>query len=72
MMRSDKGIGQLEIVPIREAFPHEALDFTTWLERNIETLSDRVGLELTVVEREKAVGTFYVDLLLYRNYSHAR
>ncbi len=60
---SDQSIGQLEIVPIREAFRHEALDFTTWLERNIEALADRVDLELTVLEREKAVGTFTVDLV---------
>jgi len=62
-MASDHLIGQLEIVPVREAFRHEALDFTTWLEHNIEALSIRIGLDLTVLEREKAVGPFNVDLL---------
>src|SRR3954447_13636268 len=56
-------VGKFEIVPIREAFAHEAYDFTAWLERNIDALSSRLGLNLTVVAREKAVGSFKVDLL---------
>lgn len=56
-------IGKIEVVPVRQAFRHEALDFTAWLEQNIEALSERLGLELTVLEREKWVGDFRVDLL---------
>ncbi len=56
-------IGKITIVPVREAFAHEALDFTVWLEQNIDALAERLGLDLTVVEREKAVGSFNVDLL---------
>lgn len=59
----DKNIGKIEIVPIREAFPHEALHLTRWLEENIEALSVRLGLDLTVTQREKTVGDFHVDLL---------
>lgn len=55
-------IGKIEIVPIRQAFQHEALRFTSWLEMNIDALSERVGLQLTVLEREKSVGSFTVDL----------
>lgn len=55
-------IGKIEIVSIREAFKHEAHDFTVWLEDNIDTLAERLGLELTVLEREKTVGSFNVDL----------
>ncbi len=55
-------IGKMEIVPIRKAFGHEALNFTVWLEQNIDALAERIGLELTVLEREKAVGSFNVDL----------
>ena len=55
-------IGKMEIVPIREAFRHEALNFSVWLEDNIDALSDRIGLDLTVIEREKSVGSFTVDL----------
>ncbi len=62
---NDRGlaISKIVTVPVREAFRHEALDFTNWLEQNIESLSDRLGFELTVLEREKTVGDFHVDLL---------
>lgn len=56
-------VTKLEIVPLREAFRYEAHSFTTWLENNIEALSERIGIELTVLEREKSVGSFSVDLL---------
>ncbi|HUN06176.1 MAG TPA: DUF4268 domain-containing protein [Aggregatilineales bacterium] len=59
----DRNIGKIEVVPVRQAFRHEALDFTAWLEQNIEALSERLGVELTVLEREKKVGDFKVDLL---------
>jgi hypothetical protein len=55
-------IGKIEIVPIRQAFQHEAVNFTSWLELNIDALSERIGLKLTVLEREKSVGSFIVDL----------
>lgn len=56
-------VSKLKIVPLREAFPHEAHRFTVWLEANIDALSERLGLQLTVIEREKSVGSFNVDLL---------
>ncbi|MEE9341333.1 MAG: DUF4268 domain-containing protein, partial [Thermoplasmata archaeon] len=34
-----------------------------WLERNIDTLSERLGLSLEFVEREKSAGPFSVDIL---------
>lgn len=55
-------ISKIEVVPIRQAFKHEALNFSIWLEENIEALSERIGLDLTVIEREKSVGSFNVDL----------
>lgn len=42
---------------------HEALDFTTWLEENIDVLADAVGLQLSSVEREQPAGAFSVDLV---------
>lgn len=56
-------IGQIDYLPIRTAFPHEAAHFTTWMEENIERLTERINMELTVVQREKSVGAFNVDLL---------
>lgn len=56
-------VGRLEILPIRIAFPNEARHFTTWLEAQIDAIAERLGLKLTCVQREKAVGSFNVDLL---------
>jgi hypothetical protein len=55
-------IGRIARVPLREAWRHEALGLTTWLEHNIDVINDIIGLELTNAEREKAVGDFSVDL----------
>ena len=56
-------IGRLQRVPLREVWKHEARNFTTWLEDNIDVLNDAVDLQLSKVEREKAAGTFNVDLV---------
>ena len=56
-------IGKLEPVDLREMFLNEALNFTPWLQDNIDVLSERLGIELSVVEREKQVGSFSLDLL---------
>jgi len=63
MYPSEKAIGRIEIVPVRQVFPHEAHAFTRWLADNIESLAERLGIGLTVLEREKSVGDFNVDLL---------
>jgi hypothetical protein len=55
-------IGRLKIVPIRQVFKDEARDFTPWLETNIDALSERLGIKLSDVQREKTVGAFNVDL----------
>ncbi len=56
-------ITRMEIVPLRKAFHNEPQNFTTWLETHIEALCDRIGMQLSVVQRENAVGDFNVDLL---------
>ncbi len=55
-------VAVIDVVPIRCVWPKEALHFTKWLEDNIEALNARLGLQLTVLEREKKVGDFIVDL----------
>lgn len=55
-------IEPLKPIPLRQVFPNEA-DLTRWLEKHIEALGDRLGFGLTVVQREKIVGDFNVDLL---------
>lgn len=60
---SQFGIGKIRRVPLREVWAHEALDFTTWLEENVDVLSDVLGIGLENVERERAAGSFSVDLV---------
>jgi hypothetical protein len=56
-------IARLEIVPLRELWRHEELGFSSWLESNVEVLSEAIGLTLTAVQREKPAGSFQVDLV---------
>lgn len=58
-----KKIGKLQRVPLRDVWPHEALDFTGWLYENIEVLNEVIGLGLTAVEKERSAGDFQVDIL---------
>ena len=55
--------GELQKVPLRKIWPHEADDFTPWLEENIEALGDALELQLEVTNREAPVGDFSLDLL---------
>jgi hypothetical protein len=57
-------VGKLEsVVDLREIWKHEALNFTSWLAENCDVLKDQLGLDLAVVEKEKSVGPFSVDIL---------
>jgi len=56
-------IGRLERVPLREVWAHEALDFTQWLELNIDVLGEALDLEFVNVDREQAAGKFSIDLV---------
>ena len=58
-----KMIGKIRRVKLREVWKHEALDFTTWLEENVDVLNDALDLSLTNVEREQSAGAFSVDLV---------
>jgi hypothetical protein len=60
-------IGKLEKVDLRTMWTNEARDFTCWIERNIEQLSDFLGFELQIIEREKKVGSFSIDLYAEAN-----
>lgn len=50
-------------MPPREVWRHEAHDFTTWLEHNTDVLSETLGFPIDNVERERAAGSFSVDLI---------
>jgi hypothetical protein len=58
-----KHIGKLEPVPLREIWPDEVSDFTAWLSENLDVLGEALGISLTLVQREAAVGPFSIDIL---------
>ena len=59
-------LSKLERVPLREAWKHEASDFTPWMAQseNLDTLADALGVsELELVATEHWVGDFKLDIL---------
>ena len=64
-MSSIVSLGRLEPVPLREAWPHEAGNFTPWLAQaeNLSLLAEAVGMVLELEGVEKPVDTFSADIL---------
>lgn len=60
-MKLDKLI---QISDLHEVWKHEALDFTPWLAKseNLELLSEAIGIDITLEEKESSVGAFSVDI----------
>jgi hypothetical protein len=56
-------VGKIKRVALREVWTHEALDFTTWLEQNVDVLNELLDVTLVNVEREQSAGSFSVDLV---------
>ena len=56
-------IGKIKRVKLREVWKHEAKDFTTWLQDNIEILNDILDVTLSSAEREQSAGTFSIDIV---------
>lgn len=58
-------LGKIErIDDLRTIWSHEARDFSKWLaqEENLALLSDTIGIDIALEERESSVGDFNVDL----------
>jgi hypothetical protein len=65
-MTSIPPLSKLKRVPLREAWKHEASDFTPWLaeDDNLQTLAEALGIsELELVATEHCVGDFKLDIL---------
>jgi len=53
-------IGKLQRVPLRDLWKHEALDFTEWLQDEIDVLKEVIDLDLSNPESEQSAGAFMV------------
>lgn len=60
---TDISFDRLRNVALRDAWKHEANDFTPWLARNIDHISEAVGIPLEITGTEVLVGPFYADIL---------
>lgn len=54
--------GKITTVNPREIWTKEEKDFTPWLASNIGELSEAVGIEIEVKEKEKKVGNYELDI----------
>jgi hypothetical protein len=50
-------------VPLNEVWKHEAIDFTQWLQDNLDVINSVTDLSLVSAEREQAAGKYRVDLV---------
>ena len=51
-------IGKIKRIKLRDVWKHEALNFTRWLEENVDVLNDALDLNLVSLEREQSAGEF--------------
>lgn len=56
-------LGQLESADLRKAWSHEARNFTPWLAKNLNRLSDVIGLYLDLEGCEVQVGPYRADIV---------
>ena len=59
----ETGFGKLKKVNIREIWNSEDKQFTPWLAENLDKLSDVLGIQLELLEKEAEVGDFNLDIL---------
>ena len=62
-MSKTKGIGRLETASLTDAWAHEARDFTPWLAKNLDRLSEALGFPLELTQTEFAVDEFSADIV---------
>ena len=61
---AQQGLVNIEKVDLRSIFPNETTNMTPWMAEgeNIALLSDTIGIDLSVADREVPVGAFSADL----------
>ena len=60
---TSESFGRLEDISLRDAWSHEAHDFTPWLCQNIDRIGDAIGVPLELTGREVPVESFAADIL---------
>lgn len=63
MTVDERGLGRLRRVDPRQYFAREEHDFTPWMRRHVDVLSDALGVDILADEVEVRVGDFELDLL---------
>lgn len=58
-----KQLSKIKRLSLRDIWAKEAGDFTPWLAENIEALSEVLGMDLELKDKEASVGDFSLDLL---------
>lgn len=57
-------LGKIEqVTNLREIWPNEAQHFTPWLAKNLDQLSEALGMDLELQQIEAAVGGYSLDIL---------
>jgi hypothetical protein len=62
--QEDLLIGKVMRVPLREVWKHEALDFTTWFQKNIDVVSDATNVPQDKAKREQPAGAVILTVRL--------
>lgn len=63
-------IARLEKIDLRTLWKHEAYGFTKWLAENLDFIGEKIGIGLSLVEREASAGPFFADILAEDNQGH--
>jgi len=57
------GLGQLSRIDPRDFWKDEEKDFTPWLKKNIDLLSEAIGIDVEIEDTEVPIGDFSCDIL---------
>ena len=63
MTKREQALGALETADLRDAWEHEAHDFTPWLAENLDRLGSELGVELEKEDTEMHVGPYRADIV---------
>ena len=63
MAKPETVLGALETADLRDAWKHEAQDFTPWLAKNLDCLASVLGVDLEKEDTEVDVGPYRADIV---------